>query len=70
MSQSTTFHDLAHFAQTWGLVLFLIAFAAIVAYAFWPGNRRKFKRAAQIPLDDEKSAPPAGKAESAGEGRD
>lgn len=42
------------FAQTWGLLLLAALFAAAVIYALWPGNREKFKRAAHMPLDDEK----------------
>lgn len=38
-----------------GLVLLFLGFVGVVAYALWPGNRRRFSRAAQIPLDD--SAP-------------
>jgi len=48
-----TYEQVSHFAQTWGLVFLLIAFVVIVAYALWPGNRKKFDRAARRPLDDE-----------------
>lgn len=43
---------LSNFAQTWGLLLFVALFAGVLAYALWPGNRDRFKRAAQMPLDD------------------
>ena len=45
----------SHLAQTWGLVLLAVLFAGAVIYALWPGNRDKFKRAAETPLrnDDE-----------------
>ena len=33
-----------------------MAFVLAVAYALWPGNRDKFKHAARMPLDDDKSA--------------
>jgi cytochrome c oxidase cbb3-type subunit IV len=35
------------------LVLFVGLFIAIVAYVFWPGNKKKFDDAAQLPLDDD-----------------
>ncbi|WP_454915337.1 cbb3-type cytochrome c oxidase subunit 3 [Xanthobacter sediminis] len=50
-----TYLWLASFAQTWGLVLFVIAFALVVAYAFWPGKKRKkeIEDAANIPLKED-----------------
>ncbi|MFC7048512.1 cbb3-type cytochrome c oxidase subunit 3 [Emcibacter nanhaiensis] len=48
-----THHDASTFAQTWGLVLFLVLFVGIVAYALWPGNRDKFNKASRAPLDEE-----------------
>ncbi len=42
----------AQFAQTWGLVFLILLFVAAVVYALWPGNRRKFERAARLPLED------------------
>jgi cytochrome c oxidase cbb3-type subunit 4 len=49
----TTYETLARIAQTWGLLLFVIAFGLVLAYALAPANRRKFKEAAEIPLKDE-----------------
>ena len=33
---------LAHFAQTWGLLYFVLIFAGVLVYALWPANRRRF----------------------------
>lgn len=41
------------FAATWGLVGLVAMFAAVLAYTFWPKNRRKFDDAASIPLKEE-----------------
>lgn len=49
----------AEFAQTWGLLFLILLFVAAVAYAFWPGNRRKFERAARLPLEDADNEGPA-----------
>jgi cytochrome c oxidase cbb3-type subunit 4 len=49
----STYKALAEFAQTWGLVLFVIAFAAVVAYALWPSNKKKFDDAARTPLRED-----------------
>lgn len=48
-----SYADLSHFAGTWGLVFLVILFLGAVAYALWPSNRDKFKRAAHAPLDDD-----------------
>jgi cytochrome c oxidase cbb3-type subunit 4 len=49
-----SYEQATHFAQTWGLVLLAVLFAGAVAYALWPGNKEKFKRASRAPLDDGK----------------
>ncbi len=48
-----TYETASVFSQTVVLVLFVAAFVAIVAYVFWPGNKKKFDEAAQLPLDDD-----------------
>jgi cytochrome c oxidase cbb3-type subunit 4 len=48
-----SYEQATHIAQTWGLVLLTALFAAAVAYALWPSNKDKFKRAAHAPLEDE-----------------
>ena len=56
-----TYQSLAEFAQTWGLVLFVAAVAAVVAFAVWPGNKRRFDEAARIPLNEDEILPPGGR---------
>jgi cytochrome c oxidase cbb3-type subunit 4 len=36
-----------------GLVMLFIGFLGVIAYALWPGNRKQFDRAAQLPLEDD-----------------
>lgn len=48
-----TYQTLAAFAQTGGLVYFVILFAAAAAYAFWPRNRARFDAAARMPLSED-----------------
>jgi cytochrome c oxidase cbb3-type subunit 4 len=45
-----TYEAMAGFAQTWGLALLVVLFLGAVAYALWPRNREKFRRAAERPL--------------------
>ncbi len=48
-----TYEALSSFAQTWGLVYFVVLFLGALTYALWPSNSDKFKEAANIPLIDE-----------------
>ncbi len=53
---------LAHeYASAWagtaGLLIFVLLFAAAVAYALWPSNRRTFERLSHLPLNDDEGGP-------------
>lgn len=48
-----TYSAVAAFAQTWGLLYFVIMFAVVLAYALWPKNRKRFDDAANIPLRED-----------------
>jgi cytochrome c oxidase cbb3-type subunit 4 len=48
-----TYRQLAEFAQTWGLLYFVAVFLAVVAYALWPSNKKKFDDASRIPLRED-----------------
>jgi cytochrome c oxidase cbb3-type subunit IV len=50
---SATYQMLASFAQTWGLVYFVIVFLIVLIYALWPSSRQKFDEAAHIPLRED-----------------
>jgi cytochrome c oxidase cbb3-type subunit 4 len=53
MEMDSTYMALAAFAQTWGLVYFVIVFLCVSAYALWPTNRQRFERAARMPLRED-----------------
>ncbi|MEJ2227940.1 MAG: cbb3-type cytochrome c oxidase subunit 3 [Alphaproteobacteria bacterium] len=38
-------------AATVGLILFIVAFALVLIYAFLPSNKKTFDRASRLPLD-------------------
>lgn len=44
---------LSSIAQTWGLLLFILAFILVLIYALNPRNKKKFDDAKNIPLDEE-----------------
>ncbi|MDP6704709.1 MAG: cbb3-type cytochrome c oxidase subunit 3 [Alphaproteobacteria bacterium] len=48
-----SYESVASFAQTWGLVYMVLLFLGVLVYAFWPGNKEKFKRAARLPLEED-----------------
>ncbi len=50
---SPTYQFFAEFAQTWGLVYFLVLFIAVLVYALWPSLQKKFDEAARVPLRED-----------------
>jgi cytochrome c oxidase cbb3-type subunit IV len=48
-----TYEAASVFAQTVVLVLFVALFIVVLAYVFWPGNKKGFDEAAQLPLEDD-----------------
>ncbi|GAB4127069.1 MAG: hypothetical protein Tsb008_19030 [Rhodothalassiaceae bacterium] len=47
------YEHISRIAGTWGLLFLLVLFAAAVLYALWPGNRDKFERARNLPLEED-----------------
>lgn len=43
---------LASFAQTGGLIYFVLMFLGALTYALWPRNQETFDAAARMPLED------------------
>ncbi len=39
--------------QIIGLILFIGLFLAVLIYALWPGNKKRFERASKLPLDQD-----------------
>jgi cytochrome c oxidase cbb3-type subunit 4 len=48
-----TYKAVAEFAQTWGLVYFVIIFTAVLLYALWPSRKQQFDEASRIPLRED-----------------
>ena len=48
-----TYETVSAFSQSWGLVFLVILFIGACAYALWPGNGERFKRAAQLPFEED-----------------
>jgi cytochrome c oxidase cbb3-type subunit 4 len=50
---SITYEALAKFAQTWGLLYFVVIFVVVLIYALWPSRQRQFDEAARMPLRED-----------------
>jgi cytochrome c oxidase cbb3-type subunit 4 len=48
-----TYKAVAEFAQTWGLVYFVLIFLVVLLYALWPSRQWQFDEAARIPLRED-----------------
>ncbi len=48
---SETYKAFAEFAQTWGLLYFVLIFLGVLVYALNPKRRKQFDEAARIPLE-------------------
>jgi cytochrome c oxidase cbb3-type subunit 4 len=44
---------ISNLVTTWWTPVFFLIFVAILAYAVWPGNRKKFDDAAKMPLRED-----------------
>lgn len=56
-----TYEVIRPWAAMLGLLIFIALFAGVLVYAFWPGNRERFKRAARIPLENDTDESAGGK---------
>ena len=51
-----SYDTVATFSQVASLLLFVALFFAVLAYVFWPGNRKRFEKAQRSALHlDEKA---------------
>jgi cytochrome c oxidase cbb3-type subunit 4 len=50
---SATYKALAEFAQTYGLLYFVIVFSLVVTWAMWPSRKQRFEEAARMPLRED-----------------
>ena len=49
--RTMTYETMSRFAQQGGTLFFVLMFAAVLAYAFWPRNKETFAKAARAALD-------------------
>ncbi|HET7447305.1 MAG TPA: cbb3-type cytochrome c oxidase subunit 3 [Methyloceanibacter sp.] len=46
-----SYEQVASISQVVALVFFVALFAGVLVYAFWPGNKKRFERAARLSLE-------------------
>ena len=49
----STYEFFATFAQTWGLIYFVLLFLVVLAYALWPSKQKEFDETARLPLRED-----------------
>ena len=47
------YEQVASISQVAALIFFIVLFAGVVLYAFWPGNKKRFDEAAKLPFEDD-----------------
>jgi cytochrome c oxidase cbb3-type subunit 4 len=52
LDSETTYSLVRTWFGTGGLILMVVLFTAVLAYALWPANKKKFDRMANLPLED------------------
>ncbi len=45
--------DLAHDTIDWFAIFFIVLFAVVLIYAYWPSNKKRFDKAGKSILRDE-----------------
>lgn len=51
--EGSIYSQLASFAQTWGMLIFVAIFLGALVYALRPDKSKEFRAAAQMPLNDD-----------------
>ena len=50
---SDTYFALAEFAQSWGLLYFVLVFVAVVVWVLRPSGKKTYDQAARLPLSED-----------------
>jgi cytochrome c oxidase cbb3-type subunit 4 len=48
-----TYETVLNFSQTWGVIYFMTIFGGVLIYALRPSARKKFDKAARLPLEED-----------------
>jgi cytochrome c oxidase cbb3-type subunit 4 len=46
-----SYEQVASVSQVVALIFFVVLFAGVLLYAFWPGNKKRFEEASKVPLE-------------------
>ena len=53
-----SYEQVASLTQVAALLLFIALFIGVLVYAFWPGNKKRFEKAARLPLEKDSEPEP------------
>ncbi|MGD8326618.1 MAG: cbb3-type cytochrome c oxidase subunit 3 [Sphingomonadales bacterium] len=56
-----TYETIRAFSGTFGLIFLVVMFSGAVAFALYPGNKKRFDQAAKLPFEGEGDNPKGGK---------
>ena len=56
-----TYEQVASVTQVAALLIFIALFVCVLVYTFWPGNRKRFERAARLPLEHDSHSENSGR---------
>lgn len=48
------YNELSEFMRSWGLVFLFASFIVCLGFALWPGHKKRFYEASQLPLRESK----------------
>jgi cytochrome c oxidase cbb3-type subunit 4 len=47
------YEQVASVSEVVALIFFVVLFAGVLLYAFWPGNKKRFEEASKLPLEND-----------------
>jgi cytochrome c oxidase cbb3-type subunit 4 len=56
-AKAMTYESATIFSQIAALIIFIALFVGVIFYVSWPGNKKKFDEAANLPLEDKNDEP-------------
>ena len=49
----SAYENVAHFAQSWGLLYFFLVFVAVVVFVMRPSRKKRYEDISRLPLSED-----------------
>jgi cytochrome c oxidase cbb3-type subunit 4 len=49
----SAYENVAHFAQSWGLLYFFLVFVAVVVFVMRPSSKKRYEDISRLPLSED-----------------